>query len=429
MFTSKLLRTVTVRPNTLNSFGIRCFAALSQSTIDTVKATAPVLAEHGYAITKTMYKKMLSENSEVKALFNPTHQVELPGEERARQPWSLACAVHAYAAHVDDLGALTEAVERIAQKHVSLQVLPEHYPVVGEHLLWAIKEVLGDGATPEVMKAWGEAYGFLADIFIARETDLRESKAKEVGGWKGWREFEVKDKVVESDEICSIYMKPKDNGKLPNFFPGQYIAVRIENEKFTTQRNYTLSSSPDSDNFRITVKREPPLTKDCPAGQISNYIHNSLNVGESIKVGVPCGDFVLEVKNDKPIVLLSGGVGVTPIISMLEHLLHEKVKNNIIVINTSRSPKVEAMHGLLRKYRRKHLNLIVKTLYDDATDDYPKSPLTEEQLSQILVSKDSNYYFCGATGFMKNVFGILKKWEIPQSQIHFEFFGPHQDLE
>lgn len=367
-------------------FGVRGLAALSQETIDTVKATAPVLAEHGYAITRTMYKKMLSENSEVKALFNPSHQVELPGDVRARQPWALACAVHAYAAHVDDLEALADAVERIAHKHVSLYVLPEHYPIVGENLLWAIKEVLGDAATPQVMGAWGEAYGVLADIFIERERQLREEKAKAAGGWEGWREFEVSKKVVESEEISSFYLSPKDKGILPEFLPGQYIAIRVEAPTFTTQRNYTLSGSPNKDNFRITVKREPPIVADAPPGQISHYLHDVVEVGDVLKVGVPCGDFFLEVKDDKPIVLLSGGVGITPIVSMLEWLIENKVKNNIVVISTARNPDVEAMHGQLRKYRRKHLNLIIKTLYDDGPEEYPKGKISSDShLSHLLM--------------------------------------------
>lgn len=407
---------------------IRYASSLSQETIDIVKATAPVLQEHGYTITRTFYKKMLSENSDVKAMFNPSHQVELPGEERAKQPWSLACAVHAYAANIDNLPALTEAVERIAQKHVSLYVLPEHYPVVGSNLLWAIKEVLGDAATPEILKAWEEAYGFLADIFIQREGELRDSKRLEKGGWEGWRDFTVVDKVRESDEIQSFYLKPNDNQVLPTFFPGQYIGLRIEQPEFTTQRNYTLSCSPNSDTFRITVKKQPPIATGCPVGQISNFLHDKVEVGSVLKVGVPCGDFVLEVKDKKPIVLLSGGVGITPIISMLEHLVNEGVKNNIIVVTTSRSPQVEPMHGLLRKYRRKHLNIVVKTLYDEATEEYPRSPITEDLLDQILVDRDANYYFCGATGFMKEVHKILTNWKVAKEQIHFEFFGPHSDL-
>ena len=363
--------------------GVRGFAALSQETIDTVKATAPVLAEHGYAITRTMYKKMLSENSEVKALFNPSHQVELPGDVRAKQPWSLACAVHAYAANVDNLPALSEAVERIAHKHVSLYVLPEHYPIVGQNLLWAIKEVLGDAATPEIMKAWEEAYGFLADIFIQREKELRDSKAAVEGGWEGWRNFTITKKVEESDEISSFYLVPEDKGPLPSFLPGQYIAVRVEAPTFTTQRNYTLSGSPNKENFRITVKREPPIIDDAPPGQISNYLHDVVGEGDVLKIGVPCGDFCLTVEDDKPIVLLSGGVGITPIVSMLEWLIDNKVKNNIIVVNTARNPDVEAMHGQLRKYRRKHLNLMIKTLYDDGPADYPKGKQTLRLIEDI----------------------------------------------
>lgn len=394
---------------------------LSPQTVAMVKATAPVIAEHGYAITKAMYKKMLAENPKVKELFNPTHQLELNGQ-KAHQPQTLAASVHAYAANIDNLGALTEVVERIAQKHVSLYVLPEHYPIVGQNLLSAIKEVLGDAATKEVLDAWGEAYFFLADIFINRERILREEKENAAGGWKGWRKFAVTKKEIESDIIHSFYFKPKDGGKCLSYKPGQYIALRVALPDGTiTQRNYTLSKSPGEDTYRITVKREEN-------GKVSSYLHTSVNIGAELNVGVPMGDFFLEITDNKPIVLISGGVGLTPVLSMLEYLVDNKIKNKVIMINAARNPKVEAMHGLLAKYRRKHLNIMIKTVYDEGSDDYPKGPLDMDQLNDVLITRDCHYYVCGPEGFMRSMVKGLNSWKIPTAQINYEFFGPHDDL-
>jgi nitric oxide dioxygenase len=192
----------------------RLAAQLSPKTIEIIKATAPVVADFGYKITTTMYKRMFTKYPEVKAMFNQGHQVE-KGGERAHQPSTLAASVYAYAANIDNLGVLGEAVERIAQKHVSLNVLPHQYGIVGENLLWALQEVLGDKAAPDIVNAWGEAYQFLADIFIKRETEIRESMRDCPGGWEGWRDFVVSKRVRESSLITSLYLHPKDGGKLP----------------------------------------------------------------------------------------------------------------------------------------------------------------------------------------------------------------------
>ncbi|MEM8832498.1 MAG: globin domain-containing protein [Cyanobacteria bacterium P01_G01_bin.19] len=139
---------------------------ISQQTIDIVKATAPALKEHGKTITSRMYEIMFSSHPEVKSQF------DMSAQANGTQPAKLATAVYAYATHIDDLGALTAAVDTIAHRHVATHVLPEQYPIVGECLLKAIQDVLGNAATEDVMNAWTEAYQALAEIFIDREQEI-----------------------------------------------------------------------------------------------------------------------------------------------------------------------------------------------------------------------------------------------------------------
>eukprot|EP01083_Nonionella_stella_P025069 69059_1 len=403
---------------------------LNPLTIQTVKSTAPLLAERGYEIMRTMYDRMLVEQPEVAELFNKTHQVVLPGDVKAAQPWALACSMHSYASLIDDLDAYKADIERIAQKHVSLCVKPEHYKTVGAYLLWAIKEVLGDAVTPAVANSWEEAYGVLANIFIAREENIREEKSRRPGGWVGWRNFIVDDKIKECDDIYSLYFRAEDESKVPpTFAAGEYIGIRIETPEFVAQRNYTLSMAPGRHRLRITVRRGVPRVNGAPEGVVSCYLHDKVQIGDVVKVSVPCGEFTIKADHDKPIVLISGGVGITPLLAMLEYLLENNVKNSIVMLNASRSPNVEPMHGLLDKYRQKHLNLTVKTLYDDGPDSFPKGPVTMEKLDDAIAHRDCHYYFCGPTGFMKAIYkGLLTQWKIPKEQIHFEFFGPYDDL-
>ena len=139
---------------------------LNQKTIDIIKSTVPVLKEHGLEITKTFYKTMFANNPEVKEMFNMDKQ------ESGEQPKALAMAVLAAAQNIDNLEAILPAVQKMCKAHVNANVKPEHYPIVGENLLAAIKEVLKDAATEEVLNAWAEAYEVIAKVFIQIEKDM-----------------------------------------------------------------------------------------------------------------------------------------------------------------------------------------------------------------------------------------------------------------
>jgi nitric oxide dioxygenase len=194
---------------------------LSKKTIDIIKSTAPVLAERGTEITTHFYKRMFSNHPELLNIFNHANQ------EKGRQPTALANTLYAAARHIDELEKLIPAVKQIGHKHRSLGVKKEHYPIVGENLLAAMKEVLGNAITDEVLKAWEEAYGVIAKVFIDVEQEMYDEVDNKEGGWKDFKPFVVVDKVKESDVITSFYLKPKDDDILPEFLPGQYITVRV----------------------------------------------------------------------------------------------------------------------------------------------------------------------------------------------------------
>lgn len=143
---------------------------LDQKTMDIIKSTVPVLKTHGVEITETFYKNMFEKNPEVKSLFNMDRQ------SSGEQPKALAMAILASAQNIDNLPVIMPVVNKIAEKHCNANVKPEHYPIVGKHLLEAIKEVLGDAATDEVIDAWGKTYGVLAEVFIDVENKIYASK-------------------------------------------------------------------------------------------------------------------------------------------------------------------------------------------------------------------------------------------------------------
>ncbi len=402
---------------------------LNEKTIQIVKSTAPVLQEHGETLTKHFYKRMFKHNPEVAPFFNPAHQTA------GNQQRALAGAIAAYAANIDNLEVLGGAVELIAQKHASLLIKPEHYPIVGENLLASIREVLGEAATEDVINAWAEAYGFLADILIGREQQIYEENAGKPGGWEGFKQFRVIRKEKESSNITSFYLTAADGAPLPAFKPGQYITVRAATPNdSTTMRNYSLSDKPGQDWFRISVKLEVPPEADTPAGYVSNMLHDKIEVGDTIEIAPPCGEFFLDVseKHERPLVLLAAGVGITPIISILQAALDAMPERQIIFVHASLNEDVQAFKKVVDALAENHPNLRTHYRYSDPgarSGNASTGFVTADYLEQLLPGRDADYYFCGPQPFMVSIYHDLMKWGIPASQVHFEFFGPRQELE
>lgn len=403
---------------------------LSDQTVAIVKSTAPVLQEHGETLTRHFYQRMFRENPEVKPFFNHSNQSE------GSQQRALAGAIAAYAANIDNLDVLGGAVELIAHKHASLQIKPEHYPIVGENLLASIKEVLGDAATDEIIAAWAEAYGFLADILQGRESQIYTSNAEKAGGWEGFRKLKVVGKVKESELITSFYLRNPDEAALPSYLPGQYITVRVPTDDgSTTMRNYSLSDKPGAGHFRISVKRE---TDPAGNGYVSNRLHDSLSIGDEIEVAPPCGEFYLNPndKHERPLVLLAAGVGVTPIMSILQTALEATPGREIVLVHACLNPQVQAFRSDLDRLADKHSNLSVHYCYSDLSDadvagadNVTAGMVSAELIESLIPTRHSDYYFCGPKPFMVSIYHELLKWGVPGSQVHFEFFGPRQELE
>lgn len=404
---------------------------LSQKTIDIVKSTAPVLAEHGETLTRHFYERMFSYNPEVLTFFNSANQTG------GTQQRALAGAICAYAENIDNLEALSRPVELIANKHVSLRIQPEHYPIVGENLLESIKEVLGDAASDDIINAWGEAYGFLADILIKREAQIYTEQKDASGGWQDFKNFNVVRKEKESEAITSFYLETEDGSKPPSFRAGQYITVRMPSPcGHTTMRNYSLSDQPNQDHFRISVKRENSIS-GCPIGYVSNMLHDNIDVGQALEIAPPCGEFFLDTEkiHERPLVLLAAGVGVTPILSMLKTALNETPERQITFIYGCLNEKVQAFKDAIDNMADKHPQLTVHYRYSDVENGLKRDGsastgfIDNDFITQQINDRNSDYYFCGPKPFMRSIYHILSSWSIDPSQIHFEFFGPREELD
>lgn len=400
---------------------------LSENTIKIVKSTAPILAERGVEITSYFYKTMFEAHPELLNIFNHANQ------EQGRQQTALANTVYAAATYIDQLEVLLPAVKQIAHKHRSLSVKKEHYPIVGEFLLKAIKDVLGDGATPEVIQAWGEAYQVIAQVFIDIENEMYEEAKQQK--WEGFKSFKVMKKVKESALITSFYLQPEDKNDVLSFQPGQYVTVRltVDGEEYLLNRQYSLSDAPGKNHLRISVKKEG--TEPTTLGKVSNYLHDHVNENDVIELTAPSGDFVLDETNTNPLYLISGGVGITPMMSMLKRVADSKSDRNVTFIHAAKNSEVHAFNGEVQDTVEQLANARKFFIYDtpSALDrDHNKFDaegyLDFEKLQNLVPDTQASFYVCGPVAFMKNTIANLEKLGVKEENIHFEFFGPAINL-
>ncbi|MFC7411438.1 NO-inducible flavohemoprotein [Hydrogenophaga atypica] len=384
---------------------------LTESQRAIVKATVPLLETGGEALTTHFYRVMLGEYPEVRPLFNQAHQAS------GDQPRALAHSVLMYAKHIDRLEALGDLPAQIINKHVSLQVLPEHYPIVGACLLRAIREVLGvEIATDEVIAAWGAAYQQLADILIGAEEQAYRANAEQTGGWRGARAFRVARKVAESSEISSFYLRPVDGQPVMAHQPGQYIGLRLVIAGQEQRRNYSLSALPNGQELRISVKREAE-------GVVSRFLHDEVREGDTLEVFPPAGAFTLQ-PGDKPLVLISGGVGITPTLAMLSEALQSG--RTVHFIHCARNRAVHAFRDTIDALAARHPQLQRFYCYDQADEGADAVGLLDQaRLAQWLpANRDVDAYFLGPKPFMALVRRSLLALGVPEAQTRYEFFGP-----
>ena len=384
-----------------------------------VKSTVPLLETGGEALTTHFYNIMLAEHPEVRPFFNQAHQAN------GDQPRALANGVLMYARHIDELDQLGGLVAKIINKHVSLQIQPEHYPVVGSCLLRAIREVLGaEIATDAVIAAWAAAYQQLADILIGAEEKIYADTAAAPGGWRGARAFRVARKVPESNEITSFYLESQDGLALTDFVPGQYIGLRLVVNGQEIRRNYSLSAAANGVDYRISVKREP-------GGVASGFLHDQVQEGDLLDVFPPAGDFVL-AEGDKPLVLISGGVGITPTLAMLDAAL--KSQRPVHFIHFARNRSVHAFRAAIEARNARHSQLQRFYVYDEHGNDV-EAPhaiglLSNAALADCLpASRDVDAYFLGPKPFMRRIKKQLNELGVPEAQTRYEFFGPASALD
>jgi nitric oxide dioxygenase len=373
-----------------------------------IDASVPVLRAHGLAITTTFYKNIFAELPQLTNLFNMGNQAN------GAQQQSLASAVFAYAANIGNPDALGPVVNRIVHKHVSVGVRAEHYPIVGRHLLGAIAQTLGEAATPPLLAAWDEAYNALATIFINAEKAMYADAAIAPGQTRAMRVTEV---TPQSEDVLAIRMVAADGAPLPAFKAGQYLSVSVTFADGRSQiRQYSLSDAPDGESMRISVKRD---------GEVSKWIHEHVAVGGELQVSPPFGDFTPDTESNEPVVLLSAGVGITPMIAALNRIARVNPARYVIFAHAARDAQHHAHQDDIAAARAVMPNLQVVTFHEDAQAG--GSALAGRMEVARLPSwprTETDVYLCGPLAFMQSQWLSLIGAGVPATRLHREMFGP-----
>ncbi|CAF1063240.1 unnamed protein product [Rotaria sp. Silwood1] len=368
-----------------------------------IKSTAPILKEWGKEITSIFYKQMFIAHPELLNLFNQTNQ------KIGTQPLALANTIYFAAENIDHLDVLTPQVQIIAHKHRAVTVLEEHYPIVGKYLLIAIKEFLGEKATPEILDAWRVAYDIIAKVFIDVEKELYDELGPDECD-KGFVPLTIiKKEEIASGPIVALTLERRDGGKMHNYQPGQYITLRIKKDGWFHNRHYSLVKPFDGKTYCVAIKDEIDHE---PKGLVSNEIIDNYHVGDTILTSFPAGTFTL-IDDAKHHLFIAGGIGISVLSSMILELHKRNKSNSATLIQCVATREHAAFANQFRSFLSENQYKLF----------FQGEKLNKEDLQKLLTG-DSHVYLCGSVPFMNTIEDYLAECGHPSSQIHIEVFQP-----
>jgi ferredoxin-NADP reductase len=280
----------------------------------------------------------------------------------------------------------------------------------------------------------GAAEVFQADV-VDGQSDVEDLY---VAAWQGYRAFRVDHRVIEDavQSVCSFYLVPEDGQALPSFLPGQFLTFRLDlpteaggSEQII--RCYSLSDAPSSDRYRVSIKRVPaPSGSLVPPGRSSTYFHDQVGVGDLLQVRAPAGHFHID-RSTAPVVLIGGGIGITPMLSMVNWCLTEQPEREIWLFYGVRHGQELVMQAHLETLATAHSNFHLRLCFSnplpessaDSAFNY-HGRIDVALLRKELPLKPYHFYICGPTPMLESLVPGLEDWGVPESRIHFEAFGP-----
>jgi nitric oxide dioxygenase len=314
-------------------------------------------------------------------------------------------------------------LSRIAHKHASLGITPAQYDVVHDNLFWAIVDVLGDAVTPEVAAAWDEVYWLLAYALINQERGLYSARG--VRPETVWREWEVAEKIRETEEVVTFRMRRTDDRLVKTSLPGQYVTVQVPMPDGVRQpRQYSLTKADDGEHRQFSVKRVSGDGK--PDGEVSTLLCDTVQVGDRLTMSLPFGDVVLD-DSGHPVVFVSAGIGITPMAGMLSHLTAAGSHLPITLLHADVDEASFALREQVLGDLRALPEGTAHVWYERGADSsLPVDGVHPGMmdLDDVKLPDGAGYYLCGPLPFMQGVRNALIDRGVAARDIQYEVFGP-----
>ena len=279
---------------------------------------------------------------------------------------------------------------------------------------------------------------------LMSKVDIAKGIYKEVESsehsWPGFRKFRVQRKELEGGGVCSFYLASHDGKPLPSFKPGQFLTFnfhfrgKARDAEKEVVRCYSLSDSPGhTDYYRVSIKKVPPPrnSPDLPPGIASSFFHDNLIEGDILDVKAPSGSFFLDTTSANPVVLIGGGIGVTPVLSMVNTIAESGLKREVWFFLGVRNRDDHIFKAHLEALALEYENIRLQVCYSNPTDqdvegkDYQHGErVSVELFKRVLPSNNFDFYICGPRPMMDSLSEGLRAWGVPDSSVHFEAFGP-----
>ena len=371
---------------------------LSDKHAEIIKATLPPVGENIETITKTFYSKMFAAHPELIAnTFNRGNQ------KQGAQQKALAASVATFATQLVDPSAPDPVMmlDRIAHKHVSLGIRKDQYQIVHDNLMAAIAEVLGDAVTPEVAEAWDAVYWLMADVLIKHEAKLYESDGVTDGDVFRRATVSAKEQLTESVYAYTL------TGDFTAPRPGQYTSVGVTLDDGARQlRQYSIIEG-DAHSLRIAVETD---------GEVSTYLRDRVEVGDTVDATLPAGDLVLQ-DGDNPVVLISSGIGSTPMVGILGHLARTNSERKVTYLHADDSEDSWAQREETRALADRLANAEVRASFRDQGE---RVTIAEADIA------GADVYLCGGANFLQAIRDNLAAKS--PANVYFELFSPNDWL-
>jgi nitric oxide dioxygenase len=392
---------------------------LTPAHAELVSATLPLVGANIDEIASVFYRRLFDHHPELlRTLFNRGNQGQ------GAQQRALAASIATFAIHLVDptLPHPAELLSRIGHKHASLGVTADQYPIVHEHLFGAIVQVLGaDVVSAEVAEAWDRVYWIMAQTLIDLETSLYAEAGVAAGDV--YRRARVLSRVDDPSGAVLVTVGTA-GGETPDFGPAQYVSVGVTLPDGARQlRQYSLVCSGGTGAMTFAVK-PVEAAGDSPAGEVSNWIRDNVRVGDLLDITLPFGDLPTP-RPGAPVVLISAGIGVTPMIGILESLTVDAPDTWVRILHADRSAQTHPLRQRQHELSTRLPNARLDVWYEDGETDgrfgvHPgRIVLDVGELPEA-----AEVYLCGGNGFVRAVREQLEAGGVRAERVHCELFSP-----